>query len=200
VAGEPGVRNGQIEREPRRRGRDVDGALGAVAPAFGVGVLEDGSSTRARLERALGDGHRRRRPPGLQQVRLDPVLPHDRRRHGQYTFEREGAAVGPPVPVGERGLRLDGGAVALEDVALTAVHRRQLPQPPREVRERRGLESVDAALSQRVDGDEARAGEGLQVLGCLRLTGAGQLGQFTDGAGPLGEQLDDAPPGGVPQR
>ena len=61
----------------------------------------------------------------------------------------------------------------------------------RERRQRRGFERVDPTLPERIDGDQANAGEGLQVLGSLGLANASQFGQFTDRPGPLGEQFDE---------
>jgi hypothetical protein len=70
----------------------------------------------------------------------------------------------------------------------------QLPHLVDERRQRRRLECVDPPLPERTDRDKACAGEGLEVLGGLRLTQAGELGQLTDRSGAFGEELDDAPP------
>jgi hypothetical protein len=107
------------------------------------------------------------------------------------------------LPVGDGGLRLDGGAVAGEDVALVPVRRGgvdQLPYPVGERLQGRRLERVHPALAQRVHRDEACAGERLEVFGGLRLPQPGALGQLADRPGPFRQELDDAPPSGVPER
>jgi hypothetical protein len=129
------------------------------------------------------------------------VPPDDLPRRGQHPLERERAAVRPPVSR-DRRLRVDGRLVAGDDIALARVLGRgldQRPQPGRERVQRPGLDRVDAALAEREHRDEAGAGEGLQVLGGLRLPEPGQLSQLADRPGPLGKKLDDAPPRVVAQ-
>jgi hypothetical protein len=130
------------------------------------------------------------------------VPPDDVRGHRQDAVEGEGAPVRPLPPVRGGGLRFDRGLVARQDVAFAGVRldgADQFPQPFHESGERACFDRVDPALPQRGNGDEPGAGEGLQVLGGLRLPQAGELGQLADGPRPLREELHDAPPRRVSQ-
>ena len=100
------------------------------------------------------------------------MLPDDVARCAAASLEGEGAAVGPAVAVGARGLGLDGRAVAGDDVALARVvaggrrpARAGGARAPRAGR----LEGVDATVAEREDGDQPGAGQRLEVLGGLRL-------------------------------
>ena len=53
----------EVEHEVLGRLGGVDASFRAGAAPFGVAVLENGATTRLRLEPAVGDRHRRRRPP-----------------------------------------------------------------------------------------------------------------------------------------
>ena len=192
----------QVEGEVLGRLRGVDLPLGGIEPPLGVAVDEQGAPARLRLEGAVGDRHRRHGPPRREQLRVDPVAPDDLPGRGEQAVERERAPIGPPLPVRHRGLRLDGVAVARDHVALVRVRvdpLHQLAQPALERRQRRGLDRVDAPLPEREDGDQAGAGQRLQVLRGLRLPEAGRLGELADRPGPLGEELHDAPARAVRQ-